>query len=438
MSLSRLSPEVQEIKSKLDKFVLQRCQPAEIEYENHLKNRMGRDRWTLDAIPPCIERLKEEAKDLGLWNLFIPPHLTCGIPSEFLPSTVLSYREYGILCESMGKSFLTPEACNCNAPDTGNMEVLMHFGTPLQRERFLLPLLQGKIRSCFLMTEPDVASSDATNIETTLTRLEGPNGEISYRLNGSKWWSTGAMDPRCKVGFVLARMDYSLCPNIQLDARNLSAHRAHTVVIVDMKDVEMVRPLTVMGYDDAPQGHAHVKLNNILVTPQDLIIGEGSGFQVAQARLGPGRIHHCMRAVGMAVRCYDLMLERALSRQTFGSMLAEHGLCQAMIADSASDIEAARLLTLSCAEKMDMDGGARAARGMIAIIKVAIPNLALRVVDRALQIHGGAGFHEDLPLARILVGLRTLRVADGPDAVHQRSVALIELKKARKKLQSKL
>jgi acyl-CoA dehydrogenase len=290
------------------------------------------------------------------------------------------------------------------------------------------------------MTEPDVASSDATNIETTLTKIESSDGDVSYVLNGSKWWSTGAMDPRCRVALVLARMDYSECPvPVQGEHKpsTTSSHGAHTVVLVDMAHVEMVRPLTVMGYDDAPHGHAHVKLNNIRVTPQDLIIGEGSGFLVAQARLGPGRIHHCMRAIGMAVRCYDLMLERALSRRAFGMLLAEHGGCQEMIADSASDIDAARLLTLSCAEQMDLYG-ARAVRDKIASIKVSVPQMTFRVVDRAIQIHGGAGVNDDLPLARILVGLRSLRIADGPDAVHQRTVAVMELKRAAKKLQSKL
>lgn len=433
MSLLRLTPEIEALKAKLDKFVVERCQPAEREYEQHVTNRVGSDRWTMDAIPPCIDRLKEEARALGLWNLFIPPHLLPHVPC-CPPSAVLSYREYGILCESMGKSFLAPEACNCGAPDTGNMEVLLHFGTPQQREKYLVPLLQGKIRSAFLMTEPDVASSDATNIETTLTKVEGSRGEVSYILNGTKWWSTGAMDPRCRVALVLARMDYSKCRSSK---GGQSPHGAHTVVLVDMKHVEMVRPLKVMGYDDAPHGHAEVKLNNIRLTTDALVIGEGSGFQVAQARLGPGRIHHCMRAVGMAARCYDLMLERSLSRKTFGKYLAEHGGAQEMIASSASDIEAARLLTLSCAEQMDLYG-ARQARGNIASIKVAVPALTSRVVDRAVQMHGGAGVHDDLPLARILVGLRTLRIADGPDAVHQRTVARIELKKAMKRMQSKL
>eukprot|EP00548_Thalassiothrix_antarctica_P007453 CAMPEP_0194142046 /NCGR_PEP_ID=MMETSP0152-20130528/11378_1 /TAXON_ID=1049557 /ORGANISM="Thalassiothrix antarctica, Strain L6-D1" /LENGTH=435 /DNA_ID=CAMNT_0038840861 /DNA_START=10 /DNA_END=1314 /DNA_ORIENTATION=+ len=422
-SLSRLTPEIERLRIVLEKFVIEKCQPAEHEYEAHMENRVGRDRWTIDAIPPCIERLKVEAKSLGLWNLFIPPHLLAHVPRGHAPSIPMSYREYGILCEVMGKSFLAPEACNCNAPDTGNMEVLLHFGTKLQKEKYLAPLLRGEIRSAFLMTEPDVASSDATNIETTLKKMKRPNGDVYYILNGTKWWSTGAMDPRCRLALVLARMDYSECDENN-STQGQRPHSAHTVVVVDMKNVEMVRPLKVMGYDDAPHGHAHVRLNNIRLTTDDLIIGEGSGFAVAQARLGAGRIHHCMRAIGMAVRCYDLMLERALTRKTFGKFLGEHGGCQEMIADSAADIDAARLLTLSCAEQMDLFG-ARTARDKIASIKFAVPNILSRVVDRAVQIHGGAGVHDDFPLARILVGMRTLRIADGPDAVHQRTVARI-------------
>lgn len=228
-SLSRLSPEKEALRTKLEKFVLERCQPAEKDYDDHMRNRVGKERWTIDAIPPCIERLKKEARDAGLWNLFVPPHLVNSIPIDSLkPQFGLTYREYGILCESMGRSFLAPEACNCNAPDTGNMEVLLHHGSPSQKKRYLMPLLEGKIRSAFLMTEPQVASSDATNIETTLTRMER-DGRVSYVLNGRKWWSTGAMDPRCKVALVLARMDYSH-PSCKVGGgRGLShRHGAHT------------------------------------------------------------------------------------------------------------------------------------------------------------------------------------------------------------------
>lgn len=443
MSLEELSPHVEALKNKLSVFVEQHCIPAEREFEDHMKRRFGKDRWTMEAIPPCVERLKQTAKSMGLWNLFIPPHLIKSIPPHLAPSCPLSFREYGILCETMGRSFLAPEACNCNAPDTGNMEVLMHHGTEQQKQQYLIPLLEGKIRSAFLMTEPSVASSDATNIQSTLTRIEkttanGP--KVSYILNGQKWWSTGAMDPRCKVALVLCRMDYSQCQSSNNNNNNNSSgsasnrrHGAHTVVLIDMNNegVEMVRPLTVFGYDDAPHGHAEVKLTNIQVSPSDLIIGEGSGFQVAQSRLGPGRIHHCMRSIGLAQRCYEYMLERSLTRRTFGKLLCEHGGCQEQIADSVADLEAARLLTLSCAAAMDTHG-ARGARDKIASIKVAVPELTGRVVDRAVQIFGGAGVSDDFPLARALAGLRSLRIADGPDAVHKRTVALMEIKKAKR------
>jgi len=348
------------------------------------------------------------------------------------PTRYLTNREYGILCEIMGKSFLAPEACNCSAPDTGNMEVLLKHGTIEQQKTYLPHLLNGETRSAFLMTEPDVASSDATNIETKLTKIyveKGNSKEVKYILNGKKWWSTGAMDPRCKVVLVLARMDYSTS-----DASNTtksSQHGAHTVVVLPMSKVKLVRPLTVFGYDDAPHGHAEVALEGIELDKSNLILGEGKGFEIAQSRLGPGRIHHCMRAVGLAARCYELMIERSLCRETFGKLLWEHGGCQEAIADSRIDIEAARLLTLSCAAAID-DHGAVKARDKIAMIKVAVPNLALKVIDRAIQVHGGAGVCGDYPLARALAGMRTLRIADGPDEVHKRTIALIEIKKAKK------
>lgn len=451
MSLLLLSPELYELKLKLDKFVQEQCIPAEREYELHMENRVGDDRWGIEAVPPCVERLKDEAKTLGLWNLFLPhdvPIPSNLIRSNLLPSIALTNREYGILCESMGRSFLAPEACNCSAPDTGNMEVLLRHGTAQQQSLYLRPLLEGTIRSTFLMTEPDVASSDATNIETTLTKIQ-KNGRVEYVLNGKKWWSTGAMDPRCKVALVLAKMDYShpYCRD-DTDAGDLSKedgrrkgssrnsrHGAHTVVVIPMNHpgVHLIRPLTVFGYDDAPHGHAEVHLDSVHLDESALILGEGRGFEIAQSRLGPGRIHHCMRAVGLATRCYELMLERAMSRKAFGKFLFEHGGCQEMIADSASDLEAARLLTLSCAAAID-EFGPYGARDKIASIKVSVPEMTLRVVDRAVQIFGGAGVSGDFPLARSLVGLRSLRIADGPDAVHKRTVAMIEIKKAKEAL----
>jgi len=394
---------------------------------------------------------------MGLWNLFLPHPLPSAIMQSIdqnssfplSPPQVLSNREYGILSEIMGRSFLCPEVCNCNAPDTGNMEVLLKHGTPQQQQTYLIPLLKGITRSTFLMTEPDVASSDATNIQSSLTKIVHDDGngkkKVNYQLNGKKWWSTGAMDPRCKVGIVLARMDYSH-PSCRHDPNNPKGvngkkkkHRDHTMIILPMDNsrpgVHIVRPLTVFGYDDAPHGHAEVHFNNVQLDPSLLLLGEGKGFQIAQSRLGPGRIHHCMRAVGLASRCYELMLERTLTRETFGKPLYRHGACQEEIADSKTDLESARLLTLSCAATIDEMGAAKA-RDQIAMIKVAVPAMTLRVVDRAIQVFGGAGVSGDFPLARALAGLRSLRIADGPDAVHKRTLALMEVKKAMKAMKS--
>jgi acyl-CoA dehydrogenase len=457
MSLQSLSPSAASLKLKLEQFVNQRCIPAEQEYENHISQYAGHDRWSNKAVPPIMDILKREAQELGLWNLFLPhrlpDHLIDAASSSesssddsinISPSMYLTNREYGILCEIMGRSSLAPEACNCSAPDTGNMEVLLKHGTPDQQLRYLLPLLQGKIRSTFLMTEPDVASSDARNLETTLTKIVDKNtGKVRYVLNGKKWWSTGAMDPRCKVALIVCKMDYSRSSNSSSSSRDAAAKTKRggnqTVVIVPMSHpgIKCIRPLTVFAYDDAPHGHAEVLLNNIELDETAVILGEGRGFEIAQSRLGPGRIHHCMRAIGLAARCYELMLERTMQRKTFGKFLYEHGSCQELIADSRSDLEAARLLTLACADDID-NLGAKGARDKIAMIKVAVPELTSRVVDRAVQIFGGAGVSSDFPLARALIGLRTLRIADGPDAVHKVTLAKLELKKAKKRMLSKM
>jgi acyl-CoA dehydrogenase len=294
-SLSFLRPEVAALKLKLDAFVQNECIPCEAQFDAHLKARHGADRWTRDAIPPCVEKLKGRAQELGLWNLFIPPHLIHKVPDASLrPALALTYREYGILCESMGRCALASEACNCSAPDTGNMEVLLEFGTLQQQQQYLLPLLRGEIRSTFLMTEPDVASSDPTNLCTSLHKLQGKDGSVYYELNGRKWWSTGAMDPRTKLALVVAKL-------VDSSTSTMDKHKAHTIVAADMTGLGVAceRSLTCFGYDDAPYGHAEVSLNRVVVTEADLIHGEGSGFQISQARLGPGRIHHCMRAIGM-------------------------------------------------------------------------------------------------------------------------------------------
>jgi acyl-CoA dehydrogenase len=328
-SLQSLRPEVVELKKKLDWFVEYECIPAEIEYQNHMKTRYGTQRWTDDAIPPCLFRLQTQAKQLGLWNLFLPSHyipIVQELCPDMVPSISLSYREYGMLCESMGRCpDLAPQACNCSAPDTGNMEVLLAFGTKQQQDQYLIPLLRGEIRSTFFMTEPNVASSDPTNLCSTLVKTIDPDGmTIRYELSGHKWWSTGAMDPRCRCALAVVRIDEShpsnhtshnnnknnsnhpvikpqLSSSLSRQQQQQQQHNLHTIVIFPMpyQGVMIQRPLTVFGYDDAPFGHAEVKFHHVPLSTDHIIGGEGKGFEIAQARLGPGRIHHCMRAIGM-------------------------------------------------------------------------------------------------------------------------------------------
>jgi len=426
-SLTYLRPEVSELKRRLDVFIKDEVIPAEDEYLEHISKFQGKARWTLDALPPSLKRLQQRSQELGLWNLFLPPRLWKHVPpaaKSYVPSTPLSYREYGILAESMGRSELGAMACNCSAPDTGNMEVLLEFGTAKQQEQYLIPLLKGEFRSTFLMTEPDVASSDPTNLSTLLRKTKTINGVDNYVLSGRKWWSTGAMDPRCRIAIVVAKMETTD------GTSNKNKHKSHTIVMVPLPHpaVKMIRPLTVFGYDDAPFGHAEVSLDEVPLTSDHLIGGEGSGFKVSQARLGPGRIHHCMRAIGIAERCFELMLQRTIERKTFGKYLWEHGSVQRDIADSFADLNAARMLTLQCAHEMDIHGP-RASRQFISSIKVAVPKLMSQVIDRAVQVHGGAGVSEDYVLAKALANMRTLRIADGPDEVHRQSVALLELKR---------
>ncbi len=386
-----------EFKERLESFMEERIYPAEATYERQLK-----ESGNPHHQPEIIEELKAHARDAGLWNMFLP---------DAEHGAGLSNSDYAPLAEILGRARIASEACNCSAPDTGNMEVLHQFATPEQKQSWLAPLLEGEIRSAFAMTEPDVASSDATNIAM---RIERDGDE--YVLNGRKWWTSGAMHPNCRIMIVMGKT--------QPDA---PVYKQQSMVLVplDTAGVTVLRNLSVFGYDDQ-EGHAEVDFSDVRVPASNLIAGEGDGFMIAQARLGPGRIHHCMRALGAAERALEAMCRRAVSRTTFGQPIAMRANIQDWIAESRIEIEMARLLTLKAAWMMDTVGN-RHARTEIAAIKVAAPNVALRVVDRAIQVHGGAGVSEDFTLASAYAHLRTLRLADGPDEVHKLSIARREL-----------
>jgi len=399
--LTDLRPEIADLHARLSAFMRDVVEPGEREYWR--EHAAFADRWT---IPPAMEKMKAKAREAGLWNLFLP---------ESERGAGLSNREYAPLCEIMGRSVIAPEVFNCNAPDTGNMEVLERYGTPEQKAQWLAPLLRGEIRSAFAMTEPDVASSDATNIAA---RIERDGDE--YVINARKWWTTGAMDPRCKILIFMGKTDTTAATHMQ---------QSMVLVPMDTPGVEIVRPLTVFGYDDAPHGHAEMRFTNVRVPVSNVLLGEGRGFEIAQGRLGPGRIHHCMRSIGAAEVALEKMCARVISRVAFGKRLAEQGVIREWIADSRIEIDQARLLTLHAAEKMDRLGN-KAARAEIAAIKVVAPNVALRVIDRAIQAFGGAGVQEDAGLAHLWAGQRTLRLADGPDEVHRATISKLELLKA--------
>jgi alkylation response protein AidB-like acyl-CoA dehydrogenase len=396
-----LSAKTKELQKRLQSFMDAHVYPNEDRFHQEIE----RERWKPTRI---VEELKPKARGEGLWNLFLP-HDENGAG--------LTNLEYAPLCEIMGRSHMAPEVFNCSAPDTGNMEVLARYGTAEQKEKWLKPLLAGEIRSCFCMTEPDVASSDATNIASGIIRA----GD-EYVINGRKWWSSGAGDPRCKIAIFMGKSDPSA-----------PTHKQQSMILVplDTPGVKIVRLLTVFGYDHAPHGHAEIHFDKVRVPTANMLLGEGRGFEIAQGRLGPGRIHHCMRCIGLAERALETMCERVQTRVAFGKALSEQGTIRAGIAESRMEIEQARLLTLKAAHLMDTVGN-KAARAEIAMIKVVAPNVALRVLDRAMQAHGAAGLSQDTFLASAWAMARTLRLADGPDEVHVESIAKWELAKAKK------
>ena len=373
------------------------------------------DPW---KVLPVIEELKGKARDEGLWNLFMPPsHGAAPVDDSFdFGGPGLNNLQYAFCAEEMGRIMWSSEVFNCSAPDTGNMEVLNRYGTREQKDQWLKPLMDGDIRSAFLMTEPDVASSDATNIRC---RIEMRGNE--YVINGRKWWSSGAGDPRCKVAILMGKTD----PDAEL-------HKQQSMILMPLNapGVTIKRHLPVFGYDDAPHGHMEIELNDVRVPPSNMLLGEGRGFEIAQGRLGPGRIHHCMRTIGAAEEALGAMVKRLMSRTAFGRTIAEQGVWEERVANARIDIEMTRLLCLKAADMMDRAGN-KAAQGEIAMIKVAAPVMALKIIDDAIQAFGAAGVSDDAGLARAYASIRTLRLADGPDEVHRRAIARLEYKKYR-------
>jgi acyl-CoA dehydrogenase len=393
-------------------FIDQNVRPRVADYD--AQQREG-ERW---KVLPVVEDLKATARSEGLWNLFMPPsHGGHSVNDSFeFEGPGLTNLQYAFCAEEMGRIGWASEVFNCSAPDTGNIEVLHRYGTREQKEQWLRPLMEGEIRSAFLMTEPDVASSDATNIECRI-ELRGNQ----YVVNGRKWWSSGAGDPRCKVAILMGKTD-----------PGADTHKQQSMILVplDAPGVNIQRHLPVFGYDDAPHGHMEIALDDVRVPPSNMLLGEGRGFEIAQGRLGPGRIHHCMRVIGAAEEALDAMVRRLLARTAFGKKLAEQGVWEERIADARISIEMTRLLCLKAADMMDRAGN-KAAQGEIAMIKVAAPLMALKVIDDAIQAFGGAGVSDDTGLARAYASIRTLRLADGPDEVHRRAIARLEFKKHR-------
>jgi acyl-CoA dehydrogenase len=391
-------------------FIDEHVRPRQKDYYTEIASG---DRWQPLKL---IEDLKPVARKAGLWNLFMPPGgaLSHVDDSFAFEGEQLTNLEYAICAEEMGRILWSSEVFNCSAPDTGNMEVLHRYGTREQKDEWLSPLMRGEIRSAFLMTEPGVASSDATNIECDIARDGG-----DYVINGRKWWSSGAGDPRCKVAILMGKTD-----------RGEAKHRQQSMILVpmDAKGITVERALTVFGYDDAPHGHMEIELKDVRVPASNLLLGEGRGFEIAQGRLGPGRIHHCMRTIGAAEEALGAMARRLQSRTAFGKRLSEHSVWEQRVAEARIEIDCSRLLCLKAADIMDKSGN-KAAKAEIAMIKVKAPRMALEIIDNAIQAHGGAGVSQDTPLAASWAGIRTLRLADGPDEVHNRAIALIEYSK---------
>ncbi len=400
-----MSDRQREWLDRVRSFMTKHVRPAEPIYRK--QDETG-DRW---KVIPILEELKEKAREEGLWNMFMPPSEH---EDDEFRGAGLTNLEYASLAEEMGRVSWSSEVFNCSAPDTGNMEVLMRYGTKEHKRQWLRPLMDGKIRSVFLMTEPAVASSDATNIETSIKR-DGDH----YVINGRKWWSSGAGDPRCKIGILMGKTDF-----------NAARHQQQSQILVpmDSKGITIEKMLPVFGYDDAPHGHAQVLLENVRVPASNLLLGEGRGFEIAQGRLGPGRIHHCMRTIGKAEEALEKMVKRLSSRTAFGKKIIEQSVWEQRIAEARTDIEMNRLLCLKAADMMDKVGN-KTAQLEIAMIKVAAPNMALKIIDHAIQAFGAAGVSDDAGLANSYAHVRTLRLADGPDEVHNRAIARLELRK---------
>jgi len=403
------SPRTKELQTQVQRFMDEHIYPAEIDYRQELEaNTAAGKRW---SALQTIEKLKPKAKAAGLWNLFLPVD---SASASGYSGAGLTNQEYAPLAEIMGRVPWASEVFNCSAPDTGNMETIARYGSDENKTRWLKPLLEGEIRSAFAMTEPDVASSDATNIETRIER-QGDD----YVINGRKWWISGAADPRCAIYITMGKTD-----------PEAPRHSQQSMVLVpaDSKGLRIIRPLNVLGYDDAPHGHVEMVFENVRVPVTNILLGEGRGFEIAQGRLGPGRIHHCMRLIGLAERALELMCKRASTRVAFGKTVASQTVTQERIAEARCKIDMARLLTLKAAWLMDVAGN-KVAKNEIAMIKVVAPSMACQVIDWAMQVHGGGGMSDDFPLAYAYANARTLRFADGPDEVHRNAIAKMELGK---------